>query len=164
MSVQFTDYSVEVKAALEEAAIAYLYEAGGELEAQVKRNTRIGKENSGAHTKNKWSYRVDESELTVTVGNPLENAIWEEFGTGEYALNGDGRKGGWWIPVGNGGISKTQAEAYGWEKVKRNKDGEITFVFTRGKKPHRAFKRAFTSSKNFLKRRAKETIGAKMHE
>ena len=34
--------------------------------------------------------------MSVTVGSPLENAIWEEFGTGEYALYGNGRKGGWY--------------------------------------------------------------------
>ena len=40
---------------------------------------------------------VDEGkdESTVAVGSDLENAIWEEFGTGEYALHGGGRKGGW---------------------------------------------------------------------
>lgn len=40
---------------------------------------------------------VDEGhdESTVAVGSDLENAIWKEFGTGEYALHGDGRKGDW---------------------------------------------------------------------
>lgn len=38
---------------------------------------------------------MDESAQVATVGNPLQNAIWEEFGTGEYALEGDGRKTPW---------------------------------------------------------------------
>lgn len=137
MSVQFTNNSAQVIAALDAATEAYLYEAGGELEAQVKRNTKVG----SGQLKNSWTYRVDESKGEVTVGSPLENAIWEEFGTGEYALNGDGRKGGW---------------------VYRDDNGK--FHFTIGKKPHRAFHRAFTSLKSALIRRAEETLKARLRE
>lgn len=77
MAVKFEDYSMQVMAALDDAAIAYLYEAGGELEAQVKRNTRVGRT---GQTKGSWKYVVDESKGECTVGSPLENAIWEEFG------------------------------------------------------------------------------------
>lgn len=136
MAVQFTDNSAQVKAALDDAVIAYLYEAGGELEAQVKRNSRVGT----GQLKNSWTYRVDESKGETTVGSPLENAIWEEFGTGEYAVNGDGRKGGWWY--------------------QDEKDG--TWHHTYGKKPHRAFKRAFDSLKTALIKRAQQVIGGRM--
>ena len=91
MAVEFHDFSMEVKAALDDAVKAYLYEAGGELEAQVKRNSRVGT----GQLKNSWTYRVEEEKGVCTVGSPLENAIWEEFGTGEYALKGNGRKDGW---------------------------------------------------------------------
>lgn len=136
MSVKFTDNSARVKAALEDAAIAYLYEAGGELEAQVKRNSRVG----SGQLKNSWAYRVDESKGECTVGSPLENAIWEEFGTGEYALHGDGRKGGWYY--------------------KDEKDG--TWHHTFGKTPHRAFQKAFSSLKTALIRRAEEVLKARL--
>lgn len=75
-NVEFTNNSAQVRAALNDAAKAYLYEAGGELEAQVKRNTKVG----SGQLKNSWTYRVDESKGECTVGSPLENAIWEEFG------------------------------------------------------------------------------------
>jgi hypothetical protein len=133
--VQFTDNSASVKAALDDAVIAYLYEAGGELEAQVKRNSRVGK----GDTKNAWQYVVDESKGETTIGNPLENAIWEEFGTGEYALHGDGRKGGW-----------------------HYKDDDGKWHHTFGKTPHRAFQRAFNSLKNALIRRAGEVLKVRM--
>lgn len=131
MSVQFTDNSAQVIAALDDATKAYLYEAAGELEAQVKRNTKVG----SGQLKNSWTYKVDESEGVATIGSPMENAIWEEFGTGEYALKGDGRKGGW---------------------VYRDDKGQ--FHFTIGKKPHRAFHRAFASLKSALIRRAEEVL------
>ena len=132
MSVEFTDNSARVKDALNDAVIAYLYEAGGELEAQVKRNTRVG----SGQLKNSWNYRVDESKGETVIGSPLENAIWEEFGTGEYALHGDGRKGGWYY--------------------QDEKDG--TWHHTYGKTPHRAFQNAFNSLKNALIRRAEEVL------
>lgn len=60
----------------------------GELEAQVKRNTRV----DTGQTKGSWTYKVDEANGEAMVGSPQENAIWEEFGTGQYALNGDGER------------------------------------------------------------------------
>lgn len=137
MSVEFTDNSAQVIAALDDITEAYLYEVGGELEAQVKRNTKVG----SGQLKNSWTYRVEKSRGEVTVGSPLENAIWEEFGTGEYALKGDGRKGGW---------------------IYRDDKGQ--FHFTIGKKPHRAFHRAFTSLKSMLIRRAEEVLKARFRE
>ena len=135
MSVVFKDFRVQVKGAMNDAIKTYLYEAGGELEAQVKRNSRVGT----GQLKNSWSYKVDEKDGICTVGSPLENAIWEEFGTGEYALHGDGRKGGWFY-----------------------KDDEGKWHHTYGKKPHRAFKRAFDSLKSALIKRAEEVLKGKM--
>jgi hypothetical protein len=136
MALKFTDNSAAVKGALNDAVIAYLHEASGELEAQVKRNTKVGT----GQLKNSWTYKVDESKGESTIGSPLENAIWEEFGTGEYALHGDGRKGGWYY--------------------KDEKDG--TWHHTYGKNPHRAFQRAFNSLKPALKRRAEQVLKGKM--
>lgn len=135
MSVQFTDNSARVIAALDDAVIAYLYEAGGELEAQVKRNSRVGT----GQLKNSWAYKVDESKGECVVGSPLENAIWEEFGTGEYALHGDGRKGGWYY-----------------------QDDKGKWHHTYGKAPHRAFQRAFNSLKNALISRAEQVLKGRM--
>lgn len=135
MAVQFTNNSMQVKAALDDAAIAYLYEAGGELEAQVKRNSRRGT----GQLANSWAHRVDENKGVCTVGSPLENAIWEEFGTGEYAVHGDGRKGGW-----------------------NYKDDEGKWHHTYGKTPNRAFQSAFNSLKPALIRRAEEVLKGSM--
>ena len=135
MAVKFTNNNAKVKGALNDAVVAYLYEAGGELEAQVKRNSRVG----SGQLKNSWTYKVDESKGVCTVGSPLENAIWEEFGTGEFALHGDGRKGGWFY-----------------------KDEEGKWHHTYGKEPHRAFQNAFNSLKNVLIRRAEEVLKGRM--
>ena len=131
--VEFIDHTEEVQGLIAELAYRALEESAGELESQVKRNTRV----DTGQTKNSWSHRVTGSmmagEYRAEVGSPMENAIWEEFGTGEYAVNGDGRKGGWF-----------------YEDEKGNG------YFTRGKKPSRAFHRAYTSLKNKLIRHMQE--------
>ena len=131
-NVDFIDNSMEVKAAMKEAAIAYLHEASGELVSQVARNTAV----DTGQLKGSWNYEVDNSGLKATVGSPLENAIWEEFGTGEYALHGDGRKGGWTY----------EDEKGEWHK-------------TKGKQPRRAFWKAYTSLKSTLVKRAESVFG-----
>lgn len=91
--VEFKDFSVKVKTAMNNIAPAVLEEVAGELESQVKRNTAV----DTGQTKNSWTHNVKSSgdQYIATIGSPLQNAIWEEFGTGEHALNGNGRKGGW---------------------------------------------------------------------
>ena len=119
--VEFKDFTIQVKQALDDRINAALEEAAGELESQVKRNTRV----DTGRTKNSFQHKVVDSEHAAYIGSNYENAIWEEFGTGEYALEGNGRKGG-------------------WRYVDDKGDGH----FTRGKKPSRAFWNAYISRKN----------------
>ena len=86
MAVEFQDNRIEVKTAIGSAVTAFLHEACGELEAQTKRNSKV----KTGQTKGSYGYAVDESELTGYVGSDYDNAVWEEFGTGEYALKGRG--------------------------------------------------------------------------
>lgn len=131
MGVEFTDNSIQVKGLLEDACEEWLEEAAGEVEAQVKRNqTRV----DTGQTKGGWTHTVDRSAKSATIGNPLENAIWEEYGTGEYALEG-GRKGGW---------------------VYRDAKGE--FHRTLGKTPLRPLFKGF----NALKQRIKASLESKL--
>ena len=135
MNVEFTDNSIAVKAALNEAAITYLYDAAETMTSQAADNTRV----DSGNTKGAWKYKVDEEKGIATVGNPLQNAIWEEYGTGEYALNGDGKKGGW-----------------------RYRDFKEKWHFTYGKKPNRALHNAFVTLKSALIRRAEEVLKGRM--
>lgn len=88
MSIEFEDYSINVKTSMKDIALAFLEEAGGEIEAQTKRNCAV----VTGQTKNSFQHQVSEADLEVAIGSDYENAIWEEFGTGIYALEGDGRK------------------------------------------------------------------------
>lgn len=129
MAVEFHDYSIKVKGVIDDGINIVLEEVAGELESQVKRNSRV----DTGKTKNSFRHKVDDESHTAYIGSPDENAICEEFGTGEYALEGNGRKGGW---------------AY--------KDAKGNWHFTHGKKPSRAFWNAYTGMKNKMIRRIQE--------
>lgn len=129
MSVQFQDFSIQVKDALDDKALQFLEEAASEIESAAKRNSRV----DSGQLKGSWNHQVNESAGEATIGSPLENAVWEEFGTGEHALHGDGRKGGW----------SYQDDSGNWHH-------------TKGKKPNRTLQKAFDSAKAAIIRRAQE--------
>lgn len=135
MSVELKDDSIKVKAALNDAIISWLYQAAEVIESQAKQNTVAG---ATTDTENKWGFAVDESKGEAIIGNKIENAIWEEFGTGEYALHGDGRKGGWVYVDEKGGH------------------------FTRGKKPRRMLHNAFETKRSAIVKEAERIIKSEM--
>lgn len=140
IELDFENNTIRMKEALADGISAALHEIGGELVTQTVRNSR----RDTGQTAGSYDYHVRESliagQAELQVGSNLENAIWEEFGTGEYALHGNGRKGGW---------------AY----------EDITGVWhrTRGKKPQRPLFKAFAMKRNTIIRRLnkkiKESVG-----
>lgn len=128
MSVEFHDYSRIVIQKINECGVKFLEEASGELEAQVKRNTKV----DTGKTKGSWEHVVHEHKLEAEVGSRYKNALWEEFGTGIYALNGNGRKTKW---------------------VYKTPDGK--YHTTVGKKPRRALYNAYNTKKNQIINEAK---------
>ena len=139
VKIEVEDNALKIKELITEAVSAFLYEAGGELLARIIRNSRT---DTGL-TKGSYEYRVvekpEESMAEVHVGSALENAIWEEYGTGEYALNGDGRKGKW-----------------------RYKDPKGNWHTTSGKKPNKPVARAYRALRKPLEERLGEIIKEKI--
>lgn len=129
------DNSFVVKEALGKLEEKFLTEAALVIESQVKQNTAV----DTGQLKGSWEHIVDSSKGEAIIGSPLENAVWEEFGTGEYALNGNGRKGGWFY-----------------------EDAQGNGHFTHGKKPRRALFKAFESKKTAVIRRAEQIIKTEM--
>lgn len=129
--IEFENNTVQVKEAIGNNIIAVLEECAGELESQTKRNSRV----KTGKTKNSFRHVVDENDLKATVGSSDENAIWEELGTGEYALKGNGRKGGW---------KYVDEEGHGH--------------FTHGKKPSRAMWNAYTTLKSKIINRIQNSL------
>lgn len=150
MAVTFEDNSIRVKGAISDACKAWLEEAAGELEAQTKRNqTRV---DTGA-TKNAWTHKVI-SNTEAVVGNPLENAIWEEYGTGDYALQGG--KGGYWVYVKGGSGGGKSGKRYTLKEAKRivamMRAKGLEAYYSHGKTPLRPLHTAFTANKSKIQK------------
>ncbi len=128
--VEFEDNRIQVKEKIKEVCLAWLYEVAGEIASLVKRNSRV----DTGQTKGSWGYIVDRDKMEAYVGSNHQNAIWEEYGTGQYALNGDGRKTPW-----------------------RYQDTKGNWHTTRGKKPTRALFKSFNAisskAKKYLERK-----------
>lgn len=128
---RFDDNSASVNAAIERAIRAGLEEAGGEFEAQAKRNARV----DTGDTKSSFGHKVDGH--SVYVGSNAENAIWDEFGTGIHAEKGDGRKTPW---------------------VYKDRHGK--FYRTSGKRGTRALSKAMKSKAAVARRLIEAKLGA----
>ena len=123
-NIKFEDYSDKVIDEIKSKIIAALYEVAGELRDQAKRNSRVDL----GDLKRSWSYRVDESKFEARIGSTEQNSIWEEFGTGEHAVSGNGRKTPW----------KYQDRHGQWHT-------------TRGKKPNKTLENAYLAKRKTIK-------------
>lgn len=130
-NVEFTDNSNQVIKLLNNKAIQWLIEASGEIQGQAARNSRV----DTGQLKGSWNYKVNGNKKEAFVGSPLENAIYEEYGTGEYAANGDGRKTPW-----------------------KYQDRKGVWHTTRGKTPNRTLHRAFSIKRNVCKKRLQQLL------
>ena len=131
MAVKFDDYTIQVQDIMNDKINSVLEECAGEVESAAKRHSRV----DTGQTKGSFQHHVDDSSHVAVIGSNYENAIWEEFGTGEYALKGNGRKGGWFYEDAKG-------------------DGHFTY----GKKPSKAFWKAYTALKGKIVNYIQESL------
>jgi hypothetical protein len=148
VAVKFEDRSIQVKAAINNITLGWLHEWANEITSHAQRNCTTG-ESYSSQLRGSYSNRVDEGNGKATIGSPLEQAFWEEFGTGEHAdtsKNGgkEGRKG-WWVYKdgykGKGGKILTEAEA------KAIAAGDPTVHATNGREPNYTLEKAFTANR-----------------
>lgn len=167
---EFKDYSVEVMAALDETTIAWLIETANEVTSHAQRNC-VMEDDAGKRLKGSYKNEVDESKGVATIGTPLEEGYWEEFGTGSHADVGKngGKPGrqGWWVYVkGEPPREKSSAEYRDEDEAKAvaasMKDEGLDAYATNGREPNYTLETAFKVNKNpaiaELKRRLKERM------
>ena len=174
-NVTYKDFSVSVKAALNDISLAWLYETAGEVQAQTVRNCKMATEGEreGRELRGSYRYTVDEDKGEARIGSPRESAFWEEFGTGSYAdqsKNG-GKQGraGWWVYVKNGDqhspnggqTYQTQQEAEAIAASMRAKG--LDAYATKGREPNytleKGFKRVMPHAEEDLAERLKGGLG-----
>ena len=119
---KFEDNSKKIKKALMEVSEQALEEAALLVEGQAKALAPV----RTGELRDKIDHNIKEVNgmKIAQVGSPLQYAIYVEYGTGEHATNGAGRKGGW---------------------VYKGPDGK--FYFTRGMKAQPFLTPAFRRNK-----------------
>lgn len=141
MAVQFIDNRIEVKTELNNTTFAWLVAWANEIASTAKDNCAM---DGGEGIQLRKSYHAQVSGGAAKVGTPYESGLWEEFGTGEYAVNGDGRKG-WWVYKdgykGDGGDVLTEQEA------KAIAAGDPSLHATNGRPAQYTLEKAFTVNK-----------------
>lgn len=128
--VKFKSHAKEAKLKLQ-ASIEKALEASSLLiEAQIKANiTSSGYVDSG-ELRDSFGHQISGfgNNTQSKIGTPLKRAIYPEFGTGDFAENGAGRKKGWHFQSPDGA----------WH-------------FTRGQKPLKFMRKAFRTKKSEVK-------------
>lgn len=128
----FKDNSMEGKERLKKAAAKWLLQACILVEGQAVLLAPV----STSRLKQSIDYIVDDDELVGYVGTNVDYAIYVEFGTGEFAENGNGRKGGWMY-----------------------KDPSGEWFFTKGMSPKPYLRPAFRQTKGQIEALAKSIFG-----
>lgn len=152
MGVEFKDYSLTVKAALNDEAMKWLLETANAIASHAKENCTMT--DDGGQLRKSYRAEVDTEKGEAYIGSSLESAYWEEYGTGEHAAtakNG-GIKGrqGWWIytPGSDGPegyksrVYATKAEAEDMAQYIR-KTYKKKAVVTNGRDPNYTLEKAF---------------------
>lgn len=165
MPVKFQDFSIQVKAAINDTTIGWLHTWSNEIASHAKDNCQMTDDNG--QLRKSYTYKADEGRGESKIGSRLESAYWEEWGTGEYAAHGDGRKG-WWIYIpgqesmGGGRKYNSREEAEDMAAYIRAKYGKPAVV-TNGRRPNYTLEKAFTvnapKAKQDLAEMLKEGVG-----
>ena len=146
--VIFEDFTAEVQSALDGKIMVALEECAGELKSATMRRSRV----DTGQTKNSWRHKVTGSflagEFRAYIGSDDENAIWEEFGTGEHAIQGGGRKGAWYVPVD--GYSGRKKPSFNGKVIIVYGKGGKAYYKTNGKEARRSFYKAYEATKDKL--------------
>lgn len=148
MPVKLNDYSIEVKAVLNDVTKQWLKETGLEVAAQAQRGCTL---DGPEGTKLRGSYQSKVNGAEALVGSPLESVYWEEFGTGSHAAHGDGRKG-WWVYIKNGETRSKTGQTYGTQAEAEEaaeflrKVKHLDAHATNGRDPNYTLEKAFKST------------------
>lgn len=134
MTVKLVNNAPQIKAKIDQCSVAFLEEAKSLIASQASANT---KRVTGQLSKSFLvDSRVDSGNFTAYIGSNVNYAMYYEMGTGEHALKGNGRKGGWCY--------------------RDPQTGKL--IFTRGSRPRRPLYKAYMTKKGAVQNRAKEVF------
>lgn len=149
MAVEFEDYRIQVKAALNDVTRAWLYTWANEIASNAKEKCKMDGD-AGVQLRKSYKANVDDGKGEAQIGSPLESAYWEEYGTGEHAVDKSKSRKGWWVYTpGNPGPKGYQSKVYkSYEEAQSAADWirwkyKKAAVATNGRDPQYTLQNAF---------------------
>lgn len=168
--IVFHDYSPQVKQAIENIAIAWLHTWANETASEAQSNVSTEGWTNAERTslRDGYSHAVDETNKTAQVGNTLEQAYWEEFGTGSHAdtAKNGGRQGrsDWWVYIPDQEPRDKESTHYRDETEAKAAAAMIKEVYgktayaTNGREPNYTLEKAFTAVSPKAKRNLQQKL------
>lgn len=151
--VTFTDSSAQIKRGLQEAIDRAMKASLLVLEAEAKSNAKVI--SGGLRSSITHQIKGSGASTLGIIGSPLEYAKYVEYGTGEKAEKGAGRKGYWVFVKGSTGMGASRGKSYTLKQAKQimaimRKDGKEAY-YTNGIRPQKFFRGAFEAKKDVVK-------------
>ncbi len=135
MGIEYHNNTSKVNDEIQARINKALDEVGGIIKAAAKEN--VTSKGTGHLRDSIAKQTIGTGDKTVVqIGSPLDYAVYQEFGTGEFAENGAGRKGGWVYRAPNG-----------------------KFYHTDGSKPKKFLRKAFRDNKQTVIDHLKQELG-----
>lgn len=160
--IRFTDNRAQIKSGLQHAIDTAMKESLLVLEAEIKSNAKV----ISGGLRNSINYQIKGTgDKTVGfIGSPLEYAKYVEYGTGEKAEKGAGRKGYWVFVKGSTGMGASRGKSYTLQEAKQimaimRRDGKEAY-YTNGIKPQKFFRGAFENKKDAVKAILAKRLGS----
>lgn len=154
--VKIVDNTQRVKKEIKELMMSRVTEAALIVEAQAKAIAPVGK--GTGQLRDSITHQVEENNGVIVgkVGSPLMHAVYQEYGTGEHAENGKGRKGYWiYVEGSDNTTSSNRGKVYTYQEAKRivaiMREKGLDAHMTKGTKPKQFLRKAFRTSKSKIK-------------
>ena len=162
MEIVFEDFTGEVTKEIESIILNWLEEGASQIESETI--ARTGAKTYFREIAEKWTHIVDKSKYEAIIGNPMENSLWIEFGTGEYAINGDGRQDYWIFIEDSTGKSSNESRHY---KTKEEAKSMVAYLrskgikagYTKGQEAKRPLYHTCNNNEKELKELLKSRLG-----
>lgn len=107
---KFEDYSKEIKRRMSFVSEKALETALLHVEGQAKLLAPVDEGELRDHISHRIILKGNDGDRVGQVGSPSKHSFYVEYGTGELAVNGNGRKGGWVYKAANGKFYFTKGQ------------------------------------------------------
>lgn len=158
---KFEDNSDKVITELEQIEIKALTKMGMLIQGAAKKEVRY----DTGKTRDSIDYKVNSLAMEVQIGTPDLLGLYHEFGTGEHAENGQGRKGYWVYVPGSSSVVGGTKKIYTLQQAKQImailQSKGIDAHITNGLKPKPFLRPAFRNHKKNVQKILADLLGGK---